>query len=172
MLEKFLYIIDNVNRWFARVLAWLVVPMLLISMYEVIARYLFNSPTLWSGQVISILFVILVVPGGGYLLLEDEHVRMDVFYSQWNPRKKAVIDAVTFIIFFAFALMLSWKALEMAWSSVSMLERSWGVFKGPIYPKKIALATGAVLLLLQGIAQFIKNIKLIKTATKTNGGEI
>lgn len=166
MLKRLLSLIDNINRGVAVIIAYLVIPMLLVSMYEVIARYVFNSPTLWGGQVISLLFVILVVPGGGYLLLKDDHVRMDVLYVNWSPERKAITDAVTFIFFLAFALMLSWKAIEMAWSSVSMLEKSWGAFKGPIYPKKIALALGAILVLLQGTAQFIRNILYIQASRK------
>jgi TRAP-type mannitol/chloroaromatic compound transport system permease small subunit len=170
MLNRLLGIIDAINRKVAWIIAYLVIPMLLVSMYEVVARYVFNSPTLWGGQIVSLLFVILVVPGGGYLLLQDDHVRMDLLYSNWSPKKKAITDVATFIIFFAFALALSWKAMEMAWSSVGMLEKSWGAFKGPIYPKKIALALGAVLVLLQGLAQFIRNILLIR-ASGTNSGE-
>ena len=172
MLKKLLETLDTVNRLVARIIAYLVLPMLFVSMYEVIARYVFNSPTLWGGQVVSLLFVALVVPGGGYLVLRDGHVRMDVLYSKWSPKRKAITDVVTFIIFFAFAFMLSWKAIEMAWSSVSMLEKSWGAFKGPIYPKKIALALGAVLVLLQGTAQFIRNILLIKASGSRDGGEL
>ncbi len=153
--------IDRFNRWVGKCAAFLILPLLFVSMYEVIARYVFNSPTLWAGQVISILFVVLVVPGGGYVLLKGSHVRMDVLYAKWSPRRKAITDVATFVIFLCFGGMLLWKTTEMAWASVSMMESSWAAFHGPIYPKKIALALGTFLLLMQGIAHFIRNIILI-----------
>lgn len=156
-----LSIIDTINKWVGRITSYLVFPMLAVSMYEIIARYVFNNPTLWAGQIISLIFVALMVPGGAYLILTEGHIKMDVFYSRWSPKRKAAIDIATFIIFFCFALMLSWEALKMAWSSVLIKETSWAVFKGPVYPKKITLAVSAVLLLFQGIAQFIRNVLLI-----------
>ena len=164
-----LQIIDKVNKWVGRVLPYLVLPMLFVSMYEIISRYVFNSPTLWAGQIISIIFIALVVPGGGYILMKDGHVRMDVFYGTWSKRRKAITDTATFIIFFCFAVLLSWKTAEMAWTSVSMGESSWAAFHGPIYPKKIALALGTFLLLLQGIAQFVRNILFITGAKDGTG---
>jgi TRAP-type mannitol/chloroaromatic compound transport system permease small subunit len=172
MLHSFLKIVDAINEWVGRITAYTVLPMLGVSMYEVIARYVFKSPTMWAGQIISLLFVILVVPAGGYILLKDEHVRMDVLYSKWSPRGKAIIDSLTYVVFLAFIMMLSWKALEMAWTSVSIRESSWAAFHGPIYPKKIALALGAVLLLLQSIAQFLRNIMLIKESDSVEKGKL
>ena len=63
MLHSFLKIVDAINEWVGRITAYTVLPMLGVSMYEVIARYVFKSPTMWAGQIISLLFVILVVPG-------------------------------------------------------------------------------------------------------------
>jgi TRAP-type mannitol/chloroaromatic compound transport system permease small subunit len=163
-------IIDKVNSWVARIALYVIFPLVFVSMYEIIARYVFDRPTLWAGQIISILFMVMLVPAGGYVILNNGHVRMDVLYSQWDKRRKAIVDAATFVVFFCFAVMLSWKASEMAWISVSLNESSFTYFHGPIYPKKIALAIGAFLLLSQGIAQFIRNILFIKES-KQKGEE-
>ncbi len=72
------------------------------------------------------------------------------------------MDVSTFIIFLLFTLALAYVTIQMAWDSTMMLERSWSVFKGPIYPKKIAVALATVLLLLQGIVQLFHNIGIIK----------
>ena len=154
--------IDNINTWLSKAIAFIVLPLVGISMYEVIARYAFNRPTMWSGQILSIIFVAVVVLGVGYVLLENGHVRMDVLYSRWSPRRQAIADVATFIVFLLFAATLAWQTVDMAWASVKIQEASWGAFKGPIYPKKIALALAVVLLLLQGIVQFIRNIWFIK----------
>jgi TRAP-type mannitol/chloroaromatic compound transport system permease small subunit len=165
-----LNIIDKVNSWVARIALYLIFPLVFVSMYEIIARYVFNRPTLWAGQIISILFIVMLVPAGGYVILNNGHVRMDVLYSQWDKRRQAIVDVATFVIFFCFAVMLFWKASEMAWISVSLNESSFTYFRGPIYPKKIAVAIGAFLLLSQGMAQFIRNILFIRES-KQKGEE-
>ncbi len=154
--------VDGINTWVGKTIAFLVLPIAGVSMYEVIARYVFNRPTMWAGQILSTLFVALVALGGGYVLLENAHVRMDVLYSRWSPRRQAITDVATFIVFLLFTTMLAWMTIEMAWASVKIKEASWAAFHGPIYPKKIVLALATVLLLLQGMAQFVRNIRFIK----------
>jgi TRAP-type mannitol/chloroaromatic compound transport system permease small subunit len=86
---------------------------------------------------------------------------MDVFYSRFSRRTRLMCDTGTFIVFLAFAALLAWKTLDMAWASVSINERSWGAFRAPIYPKKIVLALGCCLLLLQGIAQVVRDVRAL-----------
>lgn len=151
-------IIDRINKGVAAAAAYLILPLLIVAIYEVVSRYVFNAPTMWGAPMMSLIFVALVVPAGGHLLRQGAHVRMDVFYSRFSPKKQIVCDTVTFVVFLAFAGLLSWKTLDMAWVSVNINERSWGAFRAPIYPKKIVLALGCVLLLLQGLSQFVRNI--------------
>ena len=157
-----IHVIDSINNWIGKIFAFLVFLLLGVSIYEVIARYVFNRPTIWAAQILSILFVTMVVLGGGYVLLHNGHVRMDVFYSRLSPRQRAIIDVSTFIVFLLFTSMLAWKTIDMAWASVKIREATWSAFKGPIYPKKIALALSVVLLLLQGVAQLLRNTLFIR----------
>jgi len=153
--------IDRVNEWIGKIFAFLLFPLLAVSMYEVIARYVFNSPTIWAAQILSMLFVTLVVIGGGHVLRHDGHIRMDVFYGRWGRRGQAISDISTFVVFLLFTSLLAWQTIDMAWTSVSIKETSWAAFKGPIYPKKIAIALGAILLLLQGIVKLRGDIRFI-----------
>ncbi len=152
-----LELIDRLNAGVARAAAYLVLPLLFVAMYEVISRYVFNAPTMWAAPIMSLIFVALVVPAGGYLMQRGGHVRMDAFYSRFSPRTQTICDMATFVVFLAFAALLLWKTLDMAWASVSINERSWGAFRAPIYPKKIIFALACLLLLLQGLVQFVRN---------------
>ena len=153
----------SINSWVGKSTAFTVLLIAGVSIFEVIARYVFNRPTVWAGQILSTLFIILVTLGGGYVLLKNEHVRVDVLYSRWSPRHQAMADVATFIVFLLFVVMLAWTTIEMAWASVKIGEASWAAFRGPIYPKKIALALATVLLLIQGLAQLIRRIQFIRT---------
>lgn len=164
ILRAVLDVVDRINEWIGKIFKFLLIPLLIVSMYEVIARYLFNSPTVWAAQILSLLFVSMVAIGGGHVLRHDGHVRMDVFYGRMSQRGKAISDLWTFIVFMIFIIPLAWQATDMALESIKIREASWSAFKGPIYPKKIALAMGAILLLLQGLVKLYKDIRTLKNS--------
>lgn len=153
--------IDFINTWVTRIMAVLTIPLLLITFVGVIMRYVFHNPLVWVGQVLLLLFVPMLTLSGGYLIRTNQHIRIDILFGRFSSRGKAIADVASFIVFLLFALALSYGTIKMAWDSTIMLEKSWSVFKGPIYPKKIAVALATVLLLLQGIVQFFRNIGII-----------
>lgn len=143
-------------------MAILIFPLAGITLYGVIMRYLVHDPITWGGQVLLLLFIPVALLAGGYVLLVKGHVRLDLLYSRWSPRGQAISEIATFVVFLLFTVTLAWASIEMAWESVKIREVSWYIFKAPIYPKKIAFALAVLLLLLQGVAQFVRNIRLIK----------
>jgi len=157
--------IDALSSNVAGLSKWLLVPMFGISFYEVISRYVFNAPTTWAAAFVSILFIAALVPAGAELAARQGHIRMDAFYVQWGAAARRRSDILTAVLLLVFAALLTWKAGEMAAKSVSVMERSWGVFRAPIYPKKLAFAFGAGLMLLQSVALLIRCLK------QTGGGE-
>jgi len=69
---------------------------------------------------------------------------------------------VTFAAFLLFAGVLSVVAIEAAWKSTAMRElHMYWAWHGPVYPKRIVIAVGAVLLFLQGLAEFVRNLLTI-----------
>ena len=102
-----LHIIDLINLWAGRLTALLMVPMIFIIMWEVIARYVFNSPTDWAFETSLFIFGGFVVLGGGYTLYTNGHVNMDVFFSRLSLRRRAILDVVTSVFFFLFILSFS-----------------------------------------------------------------
>lgn len=143
-------------------MAALIFPLAGITLYGVIMRYLVHDPITWGGQVLLLLFIPVALLAGGYVLLVKGHVRLDLLYGRWSPRGQAISDIATFVVFLLFTGALAWASIEMAWESLKIGEVSWYIFKAPIYPKKIAFALAVLLLLLQGVAQFVRNIRLIK----------
>lgn len=143
-------------------MAMFILPIAGITLYGVIMRYLFHRPAVWVPQVLLLIFIPVAVLGGGYLIRINGHVRLDALYSRWSPRTQAISNAATFIIFLLFATMLAWATIDMAWTSTAMGEKTWYAFQGPVYPKKIAIALATVLILLQGVVQFVRTICFIR----------
>jgi TRAP-type mannitol/chloroaromatic compound transport system permease small subunit len=154
----FTRIVEKINLWAQKFSAILVIPLLLITLYGSMMRYVLNRPPNWGTQVLMLLFIPAAVLGGGHLIALDEHVRLDLFTSKISPKGKAIVDIATFIFFFCFIVIFAWITTDMAIRSTVSLEFYWSAFKGPVYPKKIALALGALLVLLGGVSQLIHNI--------------
>ena len=155
-------IIEKSNLWVARGMAVLMVPLLCLTLYGVIMRYLFNSPPIWGPQFLLFIWVPAATLAGGYVLSIKGHVKLDLLYSRWSPRGQAISDAITFPAFLLFVVVLTVTAIDAAWRSTitNELHMYWA-WHGPVYPKRIAIAVGAILLLAAGIAMFIRNIRTI-----------
>ena len=100
--------------------------------------------------------------GGGYVLLTGGHVRMDILYSRWSRRRQAIVDVALFALFVVFVGSTLRSTIYHATMSTIMLQRSgttWHPYLGPI---KIIVVIGFLLMLLQGISQFIKSIATIR----------
>src|SRR3970040_1280665 len=80
--------------------AWLNVPLVLAVAYEVIARYAFNAPTIWSFDVTYMLYGTIFMLGTAYALLKGAHIRTDFFFERWSTRTRGVVDSVAYIVFF------------------------------------------------------------------------
>ncbi|MBT4638911.1 MAG: TRAP transporter small permease subunit [Deltaproteobacteria bacterium] len=132
-------------------------------MVEVIRRYIFNSPTVWGNELTQMMFGVYVVLPAGYILVSGGHVNVDILSSRLSPQKQALLDIISSFLFFIFTGFLVFYGSSLAWESVSMLETSQTAWDVPIYPIKLMIPLGAVLLLIQGIAKLIRDIVLFIT---------
>ncbi len=154
--------IDRINDWVGRVVSILVMVIIGITLWEVVLRYGFNRPTIWVHETSEHLFAISFLLGGAYTLSKGGHVRVDVLYVRMSPRKRAALDIYTSVFFFIFTGLLLYLGMGMAWESVAMLERSqtpWGPY---IFHVILMVPVAAFLMLLQGIAQLIRDWRIYK----------
>ncbi|MGH1350060.1 MAG: TRAP transporter small permease subunit [Methyloligellaceae bacterium] len=132
--------------------------------YEVVARYVFNSPTNWAHESMFLMFGMQYLLSSAYALREDSHVRVDVIYELFSLRTKAIMDVITSFFFFIFTVTLLLTGFLFAWDSFDVLEISfteWGI---QYWPVKMTIVIGAFLLLLQGIAKLIRDITYLKNS--------
>jgi TRAP-type mannitol/chloroaromatic compound transport system permease small subunit len=165
-VNRVLHFIDLLSEWIGKASAFLVLALSFVIGYEVVARYLFNRPTIWAHELSAMIFGAYIILGGAYLLSAGRHVNMDLIYGFLSPKKKALIDIITFWFFALFCVALVWKGGDTAWYSLKIREQARTMWSPPLYPIKLVLPIGAFLLLLQGIAKFIRD-----AITLAKGGE-
>lgn len=114
---------------------------------------------MWAHEIGHYAFGVYYVIGAGYVYLHGEHVKMDMLYNRFSPRTRAIVDLIIVpLLFFSFFGILLWQGGEMAWRACQTLESSGTVFDLPVYPFKVLIPVGALLMLLQGVAKFIRDL--------------
>jgi TRAP-type mannitol/chloroaromatic compound transport system permease small subunit len=164
---KTIKVIDAFSERSGKLFAWMMVPLFLGLTYEVVARYVFNSPTEWAFDVTYMLYGSHFMLGAGYTLLKGGHIRTDMFYEKFSPRAKGLVDAIGYLVFFLpavlFLLIAGWDTALRSWQILEKSEIS--PWRPPIYPFKTVVPLTALLLLVQGVAEFLKSLYAVKTGT-------
>jgi TRAP-type mannitol/chloroaromatic compound transport system permease small subunit len=153
--------IEWVNVRAGQYVAWWSLMAVFVYYYEVVARFVFNSPTNWVHESMFLMFGMQYMMSGAYAYREDQHVRVDVVYSKFSPRGKAIADIITSVFFFIFIGTMLVTGYRFAADSVNFDEHSfteWGI---QYWPVKLTIPIGAALLLLQGVAKLIKDVLLV-----------
>jgi TRAP-type mannitol/chloroaromatic compound transport system permease small subunit len=155
-------VIDTINGWTGEFVAFWSIIAVFVYYYEVIARYVFNSPTNWAHEAMFLMFGMQYLIAGAYALREDAHVRVDVIYLLLPDRVKVVTDLVTSVFFFVFAVTLMVTGFIFMSDAIDVFEVSFTEWAIQYWPVKITIVLGALLLLFQGISKLIKDIALLK----------
>lgn len=158
-------VIDTISDWCGRIVSWMIIPLVCGLTYEVIARYVFDAPTIWAYDLSYMLYGSHFMLGAGYTLLKKGHIRTDFFYDHWPVRRQATIDAVAYLFLFFpgifFFLLASYESAAHSWAIGETSEAS--AWRPIIYPFKTVMPVTAVLLLFQGISEFLKSVIAIRT---------
>lgn len=163
ILRKMIRGIDTLSKYAglsARWLAWLLV---LVGAYETILRHFLNAPTVWAYETMTMSGGALYILGWSYCHLHNSHIRVDLLFRLLSDRKKALMDIISSLIFF-FPLMIVLVFISTKWAV-----RAWRIneimistyWYPPAAPFRTIFAVGAVLLLLQGIAKFIRDLYFV-----------
>ena len=162
VLQNYVRLMDSMTARFGLGVQSFIFVIIGVLLYEAVARYIFNAPTLWSIEVSKFVFGSYFILGGAYVLLTGGHVRMDVIYQRWTPRRQALMDAGFFVLFIIFVGITLWASTQHAITSTLMGQRSGSPWAPPLYPIKIIVAVGFLIMLLQGISEFIKYIAVAR----------
>ena len=167
-LMKVVSAIDAINDWTGKIISFLPVPIVIIMVYEAIVRYLFNAPTSWAFDVSVLVFAIYVAMTGAYALRHSSHVNVDIFYANFSQRTKAIMDILTYIFILAFCAAILWKGYQMMVLSIKKSEIfSTSIVGVPLYPIKIALVVGTLLVFIQSLSDLGRNLVTAITARQS-----
>lgn len=157
------FYIDTLNRVVGQFTAWLALFMVLMQFVVVIMRYVFSFGSIQMQESIWYMHGILFMVGAGYTLLREGHVRVDIWYREASPRRKALVDLGGVIVFLLPVCVMSWY---LSWNYVA---NAWRIKEQSIEPGGIPyiyLLKGVILvflalLILQGIGMALRSILVL-----------
>jgi TRAP-type mannitol/chloroaromatic compound transport system permease small subunit len=156
--------VDAVNRTVGRITMYMIFAMMGVLLYSSITKTFFN-PALWTLEMAQFLMVAYYLLGGGHSMQLGSHVRMDLLYTPRSDKTKAVIDAITFFFLLFYLALLLYGGFSSTQYALQYGETSYSSWSPPMAPIKIVMCFGIVLMILQVIATFFKDLAAIRGET-------
>lgn len=152
--------VDRFNEAVGKAGAFLVLPLVGVVFYEILMRYAFNSPTIWGFELTLFLYGLNYMLGLALTEKLGGHVSVDVLTARMNPRAKALMGLVSYAVMFVpIWLGLSIWTAKYALTSAGMMERNPTSWNPPVWPIKLLMALGVVMLFLQGVCTLVNHIQ-------------
>lgn len=148
------HIIDGFNIWVGEMVKWLL-PALVVSIaFGVIALSIFGQAWTKFDESATYFHATVILLGSAATLLAGQHVRVDIFYADMQPKSKALVDIIGFYaLLIPFGLILVWNAqsfVGLAWISLEGSAESDGI-RG-VFMLKTCISVFALMMLAQGLS--------------------
>jgi TRAP-type mannitol/chloroaromatic compound transport system permease small subunit len=157
-IRLFVRWVDVLNQWVGRLAMALFFVMGAVMLWSTISRALFGTPVNWALEMTQFLLASYFLLGGAYSLQKGAHVRMDLFYTRFSPRGRAIIDAITILAVIFFLVVLLWGAFSSTQYAIQYNQKNYSAWSPILWPVKVAMTAGILFMLLQVIAQFFRDV--------------
>jgi TRAP-type mannitol/chloroaromatic compound transport system permease small subunit len=158
VVKLYVRYVDATSKAVGKFAMFLVLAMMGVLLYESISRTFFNEPHIWVVEVAQFLMAAYYLLGGGYSMILEGHVRMDLLYGRWSAKRQAVTDAVTALLLIFYLVFLLIGGISGVKYALTYRQVNYTPWAPPLAPIKIVMTLGIFLMLLQVIATFFKDI--------------
>lgn len=119
-------------------------------------------PFEWVMEMAQFTMAAYYLLGGGYSMQQGAHVRMDVFYTNWSPKRRAVTDSITGLFLIFYLVILLYGGISSTQYALEYGQTNYSSWAPPMAPIKIIMTIGIILMLLQSFASWFKSLAKIK----------
>ncbi len=155
--------IDRFNTIIGRGVSWLILAAVLVSAGNAIIRKVFQTSSNAWLELQWYLYGAAFLGAAAYTLKENEHIRIDILYGIWTRRRQHWIDLIGHVFFLMpFATLMIWYLypwVMRSWRSGEVSTNAGGL---TLWPAKMLLLVGFIMLFLQGISEIIKKIAIMR----------
>lgn len=160
-IKAYVRYVEAFNRTVGRVAMYLIFVMMGILLWSSFSK-VFLLPSLWTLEMAQFTLTAYYLLGGAYSIQLGSNVRMDLIYGGWSDRTKAWVDAFSVFALIFYLGVLLYGGVSSTAYALEYGERSYSAWRPYMSPIKIIMCIGIVLMLLQAIAEFFKDIAKIR----------
>ena len=165
-LRGYVRVVDRLNHGLGRAVMWGIFVLMGILLWSTISKAAF-LPSLWTLEMAQFVMVGYFVLGGPYAMQMGADVRMDLIYGALSPRRKAWTDAVTVFVLLAYLGVLLWGAIDSTrYSFAYGGERSASAWRPYLWPIKVTICLGLVLMIAQALAELARDAVFLATGER------
>jgi TRAP-type mannitol/chloroaromatic compound transport system permease small subunit len=159
--------LDRISVFLGKTSAWLTLLMVIVTFVVVVMRYVFDVGFIWLQESVVWMHAFVFMVGAAYTLQQEEHVRVDIFYRDMSPQRKAWIDIIGVVLFLLpLCFFLAWKAADFVAVSWQLEEssRESGGLPYPLIPLlKTVLIVMPLTVGLQGVALLMRSLAALRS---------
>ena len=159
---KMLRYIEWLSEWTGRIACWLILPLVMGTVYDVLMRYFFKAPTKWAYELTWMEYGALFMLGGAYALKHKLHVRVDVLYNKYPRKVQLWYDTLMYLLIFIplYVILIIYSTKYAAYSWRILEHSAISYWQPPVYPIKTLMPVAFFLMFLQGICELIKTARI------------
>ena len=158
VIRYYVRYVEAVNRVVGRATMYLVFVMIGVLLTSSIARSILDLQLLWVVEMAQMTMAAYYLLGGAYSMQIDGHVRMDLLYSRWTPKRMAFVDTITSAGLLFYVVVLFYGAISSTRYALKYDQVNYSAWAPPMAPIKIIMTIGIGLMLLQVIATFFRDL--------------
>ena len=152
--------IDSLNNFLCRLVSGFTFLMVLITFLIVVLRYGFNLGWIAMQESVMYLHAMVFLLGAAHTLRVNEHVRVDIFYRRFSPKKQAKVDIFGGLLLLMpvniFIFMVSFEYVMRSWRVMEASQEAGGM--PAVFLLKTLILIFPLTMLLQGIAEVVRNV--------------
>ena len=158
IIKYYINLIDYISLKTGRATMYLVFVMMFILILSFVTRNIINIPLIWIIEMAQFVMTGYYLLGGGYSMLTDDHVRMDLIYSKLKDKTKALLDSLTSVFLVFYLVVLFYGSISSLTYTIETNQRLFTAWAPYVWPIKSIMTFGILLMLLQSIAIFFKDL--------------
>ncbi|MBB5752780.1 TRAP transporter small permease subunit [Prosthecomicrobium pneumaticum] len=161
-IKAFVRAVDRINLAVGRFAMGLFFVLAAILLWSTLSRVVLGVPVNWALEASQFVLSAYYLLGGAYSFQQGAHVRMDLFYDRLSARRRAVTDAITILFVIAFLVVLLAGGISSTHYAFTFGQKNYTAWAPPLWPIKLVMTIGVLLMLLQAIASFFKDLAIAR----------
>ena len=162
IISLYVNIVDTICEKIGRFVMYWVFFMMFLLILSFVTRNIINFPLMWIIEMAQFTITAYYLLGGGYSMLSDDHVRMDLFYGRLSKKGKAKMDIFTSIFLIFFLAILFFGSITSLIYTLETKQKLFTAWAPYVWPIKSLMLIGILLMLLQAFSTLFKDIAKIK----------